>query len=656
MEKWITNIENMPDGNYPGGGDNEPANVVFCLDTRNIINAESFEATKSDIKAITEDAFEKYSDIKVYVYYQQFESNFTVTNKLLKDEKTGFDYFTSYEEAEVALNKIETYMIKSDFWAYDYVKATQFMIDTCDDNIIAMYHITADDRVMGSVDSAKKLTQTVQNSKYTTADKKEISRIYVSTLCPNSDKAFDTSSYAYKLAQISGGIAVSNYNATTETEVKDITSETVNVLASKAKSSKTSVSVSKNLIQILGEGNTSKYKVINSAGLNTINLKQKLTKGSAEDYDKDGITDWNEVNTRLIYSILARDSSSNVYSESTIAPSSLPTFADCRWYYSNSEEPKFYVEQGYEQFVNKNAAMYYNGDKEKVKEKLNKIRILPLISDPTKPDSDGDGLLDNAYKNPNAVKEEDKIPYDWVKASDKYFNISDPHPLKKEIIWQWPAYYSDGTTIDRLQSAFMEGRRGYQHNGIDITPTYGDRENCYVVAAYDGRIKNMAINNNEAGYFIEIEHNINGQKYISRYLHLEKFENSPLYKKFLANPNGTYVKSGDKIGIISGTPYGEWVKNEKGELVFIPNINGSSLRYPKHSHYTLSINSWNNAIDPLCFDVYKDNTSIPNPEMMFMKFSKNYLRKTCSDKCNSCKTYFEKVESKYKLDDTDWGV
>ena len=71
---------------------------------------------------------DKYSDIKVYVYYQQFGSDFKAANKLLTDSN-GNNYFTGYEEAVAALDKLETYMIKNNYWAYDFVEATQFMID-----------------------------------------------------------------------------------------------------------------------------------------------------------------------------------------------------------------------------------------------------------------------------------------------------------------------------------------------------------------------------------------------------------------------------------------------------------------------------------------------------------------------------------------------
>ena len=107
VEKWLGILEEPPAGNYYEGGENEPANIVFCLDTRSVIDAESFNAVKNDIKTITENAFDRYSDIKVYVYYQQFGSNFKAANKLLTDSN-GNNCFTGYEEAVAALDKLET--------------------------------------------------------------------------------------------------------------------------------------------------------------------------------------------------------------------------------------------------------------------------------------------------------------------------------------------------------------------------------------------------------------------------------------------------------------------------------------------------------------------------------------------------------------------
>lgn len=74
--KWVDNLKDSSSTGFEIGGDNEPANIVFCIDTRNIVDEESFEQVKADIKAVTEDSFEKYSDIKIYVYYQKFGSDF----------------------------------------------------------------------------------------------------------------------------------------------------------------------------------------------------------------------------------------------------------------------------------------------------------------------------------------------------------------------------------------------------------------------------------------------------------------------------------------------------------------------------------------------------------------------------------------------------
>ena len=433
VEKWLGILEETPAGNYYEGSENEPANIVFCLDTRSVIDAESFNAVKNDIKTITENAFDRYSDIKVYVYYQQFGSNFKAANKLLTDSN-GNNYFTGYEEAVAALDKLETYMIKNNYWAYDFVEATQFMIDNCDEKIIAMYHITADDRVMGGINKAKKLTQTVQNSKYTTADGEKIQRIYVSTLCPNDTEPFDTSSYAYELAALSKGIAVTGYDMVNEIEIQSF-----NVEVNNAKSNHTSSKnkVTSNLRQILGDGNEGVYKIISSAGLTTIKLNQPLTDGSNEDYDNDGLSDWDEVNTNLIYNMYAKNNHSYT---PVIKSSYLPTLADCKAYYTDISSQKIYVENGYETFEKymRNEMKDDGVAEEDIDEEIAKVRLLPIYSDPTKVDSDGDGFWDCVDNN---------LPQTYI------YEISDPQPLCINKI--------DKYTIERLRTLHPKAQRSF---------------------------------------------------------------------------------------------------------------------------------------------------------------------------------------------------
>lgn len=395
MEKWLNNIENTPKGNYYEESDNEPANIVFCLDTRDIIDSESFEDIKANIKAITDDAFGRYDDIKVYVYYQRFGSNFKVTNNLLRDSGTGENYFTCYEDAEAALDKLERYLIKSSFWAYDYVEATQFMIDTCDENIIAMYHITADDRVMGSVSDAKKLLQTVQNSKYTTRDEEEINRIYVSLLCPNSDKVIDPDSYAAQLVEVSGGVIYTAANfetETTQTVKKARALSAANVAENDdeeplIKPGSFADTVRSNVTGILGDGNGNEYTIISSTGRTTIKLDKPLTKGATTDTDHDGLYDWDEVNTDLIIKILAERNHGDinlVMRKWKMSTQSLPSYGEIHEIY----EDLFYVKDGLGKWLSANAT---GGNPYP---RINSVKILPIFSNPVDADSDNDGIPD----------------------------------------------------------------------------------------------------------------------------------------------------------------------------------------------------------------------------------------------------------------------
>ena len=123
----------------------------------------------------------------------------------------------------------------------------------------------ADDRVMGSVSGAKKLLQTVQNSKYITRDDEEINRIYVSLLCPNSDKVIDPNSYAAQLVEASGGII---YTAAAEEEMEI---QPVLFAAAAQRSGPSNPSarpprpitmVKNHLTDVLGDGDTCKYNVL----------------------------------------------------------------------------------------------------------------------------------------------------------------------------------------------------------------------------------------------------------------------------------------------------------------------------------------------------------------------------------------------------------
>ena len=57
---------NKADSEYYEADDEvKSANIAFCLDTRYISDESSFDSVKSDMKAIAEDAFDRYTHVKV---------------------------------------------------------------------------------------------------------------------------------------------------------------------------------------------------------------------------------------------------------------------------------------------------------------------------------------------------------------------------------------------------------------------------------------------------------------------------------------------------------------------------------------------------------------------------------------------------------------
>lgn len=120
------------------------------------------------------------------------------------------------------------------------------------------------------------------------------------------------------------------------------------------------------------------YNVILSTGLREILLKAPLS-DSATDTDNDGLTDWQEADTQsgLIH---WNDDGSIV----------LPTLGD---YIDAEGENLPYVKEGLDHYFT-----YDVPPVQEIMEQVYAIRILPIKSDPTNPDSDGDGLLDGSAR------------------------------------------------------------------------------------------------------------------------------------------------------------------------------------------------------------------------------------------------------------------
>lgn len=144
--------------------------------------------------------------------------------------------------------------------------------------------------------------------------------------------------------------------------------------------------VNTNIVEVLGEGDGRYYSVITSTGfvkdiiLDTpLRSNDQYTKKNKvpTDTDKDGIYDWDEVNTEFILNL---DKNANISDRDYIITSQLPTIEEM----INEYDWRFYVKNVYRKV--------YSYKAPHLKEKP--IYILPIYSSPVDADSDSDGILD----------------------------------------------------------------------------------------------------------------------------------------------------------------------------------------------------------------------------------------------------------------------
>ena len=160
------------------------------------------------------------------------------------------------------------------------VEATNFMIDTCDENLLAIYHITDNGKVVGSIDDAKQLVQTVRNSKYTQKkDEKEINRIYVSLICPNGQ--IENKSYINDLVDASMGMIYTGENSV-ESEVEPVAYSIMTLDLASANTNEQSGTIKSANDQntnIYGDGkDLNFFLLLTSTRLKDIRLKTSLNK------------------------------------------------------------------------------------------------------------------------------------------------------------------------------------------------------------------------------------------------------------------------------------------------------------------------------------------------------------------------------------------
>lgn len=135
------------------------------------------------------------------------------------------------------------------------------------------------------------------------------------------------------------------------------------------------------------------YHMITGLGLSTIVLKSELVCDGPTDTDGDGLTDWEEVNQERV----------TVKEDGTVV---LPTFSGyLETYY---KEAWWYAgwSNRYRNLRNKDGVT--------LEQMLGEIYVLPVISDPTSEDGDGDGILDvDEYPgNEDGMLDEDGDPWE----------------------------------------------------------------------------------------------------------------------------------------------------------------------------------------------------------------------------------------------------
>lgn len=124
------------------------------------------------------------------------------------------------------------------------------------------------------------------------------------------------------------------------------------------------------------------YSIITANNYETVTLATVLRENTGNkdsDTDKDGITDWDEVDVEAVYNIKG----DSVRGKSYLTMHDMPTIKQCLDYY---DDKYFYVQSGF--------GIYQGEHIKRWSKYIDETRITPIISDPTNVDSDFD-LLDD---------------------------------------------------------------------------------------------------------------------------------------------------------------------------------------------------------------------------------------------------------------------
>ena len=326
-------------------------NVVFVIDTR--IASDKLEETKEKILDISRTVLKHSPDSRIYIFEQNTDMSTDKGYKVYSAK--GNRFFTDYNTLAETLKEVassgstEDSAILSD--------AVGGIISVCD---------LSRETYAFSLFSQEGVIYRTENG-YDFLDSAVGKNVDISVIAKIDDSL--VYGYAHDMHKNSGGIILSDATDYTEEVLKHIYGKKINK----------------------EEENTGKYKMILATGLRTVELKAPITEEYVQlakldeidetqpDTDEDGLPDYKEIN----FSVKGADGKPLIEFVNGVVD--LPTYGEC----VDIKSELTYVERGFNRFDD-----VLITDSNFINYVKNTVRVLPIISDPTSPDGDWDGLED----------------------------------------------------------------------------------------------------------------------------------------------------------------------------------------------------------------------------------------------------------------------
>jgi hypothetical protein len=341
----------------------ENINLVFMIDTR--CDAETLETIKESIREVSEKALAQSENISIYFMRQNHDKS---AFSLMCSNCHSFNKNQTIEEKAKAVNTILDNFVVPE-------QTNEFkgcLLSDTIDFIHEKISPTGKTYCFSIFDS--------NNVLFRTSDADEI----LSTISAESEMNISVVSIINYADP--GGYAIDQYVFTKGIHINSY------AFAEEA------------LKHIYGFVPNLEYNIISLTGWNVIKLSAPLVENSSTDTDKDGLTDWDEVDNETIENFRAFTEKDD-----------LPTYASIQGLLGTDLlQGKYGVGQGFLEINMKFDSL------ELYREDLYTESVLPILSDPTSEDGDGDGYDDF-----------DEVNWDWNGIDKRYETVN---PLKSNTI------------------------------------------------------------------------------------------------------------------------------------------------------------------------------------------------------------------------------